>query len=356
MPAAASVGEYTVSPTSSPPTPSWKSIFRIANQSSKKLPAHDVSNLTLDTHSIQTPLTQTPALTPNSITSVDARFSSNSLSSSTQSSGSNSNPNSTSSRPGPSGGTMTPAFSTQQLWSPDTHPPPPLNNKASRNKLKQKQEKQRALGKTPQKIQALSASQQTFGVAATRSAAPMSPKSVGSSATRFIRRVASAPNAKGLFAIGARSTSATTKNGLLSPGEMPPIPGHGSDHTNSLETESSVSSVDPQRPRKPVRANSTAGLPVKSKDRITSLNSGLEGPGKVAFRRTYSSHSIKVRSVEVNPSSFQKIKMLGRGDVGKVYLVREKKSGKLFAMKGPSAFYTKWHFTRLTDMSSFIEN
>lgn len=26
--------------------------------------------------------------------------------------------------------------------------------------------------------------------------------------------------------------------------------------------------------------------------------------------------------------------MLGRGDVGKVYLVREKKSGKLFAMKG----------------------
>lgn len=38
--------------------------------------------------------------------------------------------------------------------------------------------------------------------------------------------------------------------------------------------------------------------------------------------------------VEVGPSSFQKIKMLGRGDVGKVYLVREKKSGKLFAMKG----------------------
>ena len=38
--------------------------------------------------------------------------------------------------------------------------------------------------------------------------------------------------------------------------------------------------------------------------------------------------------MEVGPSSFQKIKMLGRGDVGKVYLVREKKSSKLFAMKG----------------------
>lgn len=38
--------------------------------------------------------------------------------------------------------------------------------------------------------------------------------------------------------------------------------------------------------------------------------------------------------VEVSPSSFQKIKLLGKGDVGKVYLVREKKTEKLFAMKG----------------------
>lgn len=91
----------------------------------------------------------------------------------------------------------------------------------------------------------------------------------------------------------------------------------------------------------------------------------MQGPGKVAFRRTYSSNSIKVRSVsdtccyafrlcaerisdplampqvEVGPSSFQKIKLLGRGDVGKVFLVREKKSGKLFAMKGVSAYVTE---------------
>jgi protein-serine/threonine kinase len=38
--------------------------------------------------------------------------------------------------------------------------------------------------------------------------------------------------------------------------------------------------------------------------------------------------------VEVGPSSFLKIKMLGKGDVGRVYLVREKKTDKLFAMKG----------------------
>lgn len=43
---------------------------------------------------------------------------------------------------------------------------------------------------------------------------------------------------------------------------------------------------------------------------------------------------VYVKQVEVGPGSFQKIKLLGRGDVGKVYLVREKKTEKLFAMKG----------------------
>lgn len=38
--------------------------------------------------------------------------------------------------------------------------------------------------------------------------------------------------------------------------------------------------------------------------------------------------------VEVGPSDFAKVKMLGKGDVGRVYLVKEKKSLKLFAMKG----------------------
>jgi protein-serine/threonine kinase len=54
----------------------------------------------------------------------------------------------------------------------------------------------------------------------------------------------------------------------------------------------------------------------------------------MAFRRTYSSNSIKVRNVEVGPGSFDKIKLIGKGDVGKVYLVREKKSSRLYAMKG----------------------
>ncbi|CAO0795116.1 unnamed protein product [Mucor circinelloides] len=50
-------------------------------------------------------------------------------------------------------------------------------------------------------------------------------------------------------------------------------------------------------------------------------------------RRTYSSSSIKVKNVEVGPSSFVKVRMLGKGDVGKVYMVRQKGTDKLFAMK-----------------------
>jgi len=70
---------------------------------------------------------------------------------------------------------------------------------------------------------------------------------------------------------------------------------------------------------------------------------GVPTPGQIrnviAFRRTYSSNSIKVRNVEVGPGSFDKIKLIGKGDVGKVYLVREKKSSRLYAMKGESSCF-----------------
>lgn len=50
-------------------------------------------------------------------------------------------------------------------------------------------------------------------------------------------------------------------------------------------------------------------------------------------RRTYSTASIKIRQLEVGPASFVKVRMLGKGDVGKVYMVRQKRTDKLFAMK-----------------------
>lgn len=49
--------------------------------------------------------------------------------------------------------------------------------------------------------------------------------------------------------------------------------------------------------------------------------------------RNYSSNSIRVTDIQVGPQSFEKLKLLGKGDVGKVYLVREKVNKRLYAMK-----------------------
>lgn len=228
-----------------------------------------------------------------------------------------------------------PHVSTPQTYSPSSYkqaPPSPLTSTPKRQKsgfLARKLSSARQLA--PHTAQA---SQTTFrsqsggygnGVPGGSPSIPPSPKSSlgnnnGSSpAARLLRRVASAPNAKGLL---NSLTPATTKNGLLAPSlEVPPLP---DGKNGSLETTSSQSSVRGSGAR-PNRA-----LTASSVQRVG------EPPVKAPFRRTYSSNSMKHRAVEVRPSSFQKIKMLGRGDVGKVYLVREKKTDKLFAMKGLS--------------------
>ncbi|KAI9888757.1 MAG: serine/threonine protein kinase, AGC [Vezdaea aestivalis] len=121
---------------------------------------------------------------------------------------------------------------------------------------------------------------------------------------RKLRRVASAPNAQGLFA-GDKDSDASTPGAILDLA-----------HYNGSDT-----SLDKSKGQHLTIPTSTNGL----------------SPGKirnsVAFRRTYSSNSIKIRNVEVGPGSFDKIKLIGKGDVGKVYLVREKKSSRLYAMK-----------------------
>lgn len=59
------------------------------------------------------------------------------------------------------------------------------------------------------------------------------------------------------------------------------------------------------------------------------------------------SHSHTTRSVSAEPtrkqeqlsaSSFSKIRLLGKGDVGKVYLVKQKDNGNLYALKGMNTF------------------
>ena len=127
---------------------------------------------------------------------------------------------------------------------------------------------------------------------------------------RKLRRVASAPNAQGLFS--------SNKNN-----QRPSTAQFGKEPLNQSALDSSLSLVD---------HNKGHLLPVPNAD------GSIPKPGQirqsVAFRRTYSSNSIKVRDVEVGPGSFDKIKLIGKGDVGKVYLVREKKSSRLYAMKG----------------------
>ncbi len=128
---------------------------------------------------------------------------------------------------------------------------------------------------------------------------------------RKLRRVASAPNAQGLFSSNkAENRPRTAELGkdpvMVETGATPKVSMVAQDDSHLL-------------PRPPDGGK----IPLPGQLRQS-----------VAFRRTYSSNSIKVRNVEVGPGSFDKIKLIGKGDVGKVYLVREKKSNRLYAMKG----------------------
>lgn len=131
---------------------------------------------------------------------------------------------------------------------------------------------------------------------------------------RKLRRVASAPNAQGLFSKGKGSGERPATAEL---GKEPLVENKNASTLGLVETKSDTD------------ANA---LTVPDPDGLSPLPAPGRAP--LAFRRTYSSNSIKVRNVEVGPSSFDKIKLIGKGDVGKVYLVKEKKSSRLYAMKG----------------------
>ncbi|KAI0131084.1 Pkinase-domain-containing protein [Daldinia grandis] len=132
---------------------------------------------------------------------------------------------------------------------------------------------------------------------------------------RKLRRVASAPNAQGLFNHGKGS------------GERPATAELGKEPLIQGENAASLGFAD----AKATLVADSGGLSVPENDGLGALPPPNQTA--LAFRRTYSSNSIKVRTVEVSPASFDKIKLIGKGDVGKVYLVREKKSSRLYAMK-----------------------
>lgn len=132
---------------------------------------------------------------------------------------------------------------------------------------------------------------------------------------RRLRRVASAPNAQGLF---SKNDPNNERPATAELGKDPLLTSSGAlgliESAKTSQTEEMSKHANPD--------DVLAALPAPNMS--------------MAFRRTYSSNSIKVRNVEVSPSSFDKIKLIGKGDVGKVYLVREKKSSRLYAMKSMS--------------------
>lgn len=136
---------------------------------------------------------------------------------------------------------------------------------------------------------------------------------------RKLRRVASAPNAQGLFADDKS-------------GERPKTAELGKE---SLDTQGGI--VNQSKIGLPDAVDETLAVPEIGPDGTVPLPGKIRATASGTFRRTYSSNSIKVRNVEVGPGSFDKIKLIGKGDVGKVYLVREKKSNRLYAMKGESS-------------------
>ncbi|KAF5001985.1 hypothetical protein FDECE_10787 [Fusarium decemcellulare] len=131
---------------------------------------------------------------------------------------------------------------------------------------------------------------------------------------RRLRRVASAPNAQGLFSKGASN------------GERPATAELGKDPLLANASSGSLGLIESVK----AQEAEAKGKGVVGDDVLAALPAPSTA---LAFRRTYSSNSIKVRNVEVSPASFDKIKLIGKGDVGKVYLVREKKSSRLYAMK-----------------------
>ena len=126
---------------------------------------------------------------------------------------------------------------------------------------------------------------------------------------RKLRRVASAPNAQGLFT--KSKPDSRPQSGVSVEQSLGSHPNTSTLSVIGTASEGTLLSVPPNE------------IPTPGQIR-----------NSIAYRRTYSSNSIKVRNVEVGPGSFDKVKLIGKGDVGKVYLVKERRSERLYAMKG----------------------
>jgi len=272
------------------PQSAWKSVFRFPNSSSKKLQSNGTSP-EIGALSHSPILFNVPPAVPTSLTPAsdlsDQRSSYNS--SNTQSSDSNGFTS--------SGG----RYGTQRKSTYPLYSSSKSTDTSLRSRQHTKSEKTLPFANLSRiKPQTEYASQISYPATTITPTSPrsringtLSPKSMGATASRFIRRVASAPNAKGLFSMGSKSSPAT-KNGLLAPADaisplLPSISSSMELGTDSLETMSSGSSRG--------QISRAINPSMRSYGKLTNSLTLSPVPAKPAFRRTYSSNSIKVRQV-----------------------------------------------------------
>ncbi|KAJ3027490.1 serine/threonine protein kinase, AGC, partial [Rhizophlyctis rosea] len=118
---------------------------------------------------------------------------------------------------------------------------------------------------------------------------------------------------------GHPSTTTTTTS---SPGSI-----------RSLKKKGSLFSFKPVREEQAREAAAAAAAAETSSQNDAASVVTERSQGGRRFGRSVSYSSIKISDVEVKPSSFVKHRLIGKGDVGKVYLVEKKSNGRLYAMK-----------------------
>ncbi|KAJ3135588.1 hypothetical protein HK100_002526 [Physocladia obscura] len=99
---------------------------------------------------------------------------------------------------------------------------------------------------------------------------------------------------------------------------------------NSLRSQASPIDLSPSR--------SPTALTATQISRFNQQQISFEGIGRdlsppPRFSRPVSASPLRTRELEVEPNHFQKIKLIGKGDVGRVYLVRHSKTQNYYAMK-----------------------
>lgn len=102
-------------------------------------------------------------------------------------------------------------------------------------------------------------------------------------------------------------------------------------------TRSQFLMKNPNHSRQPLSAPLAETFPDLTMTSLESINSSEQTRASLTsthrYKPSYSASSLRYTQSLVDPSDFEKIRLIGRGDVGRVFLVRAKESGRLLAMK-----------------------